>query len=88
MNIKRVGETQDWQGSFIRFELFSSDQKKTKKWMIWSASLNVIGVIKWFGRWRKYCFFPEPETAFEEVCLGEISEFIQMMTQKHKRKEV
>jgi hypothetical protein len=36
-----------------------------------------LGIIKWFGRWRQYCFFPEPQTVFSEGCLQEISEYLR-----------
>src|SRR5208282_248516 len=35
-----------------------------------------LGVILWFARWRKYCFYPDPNTLYEETCMREISQFI------------
>ena len=37
---------------------------------------NSLGVIKWFGRWRQYSFFPEPETVFNVECLNDIKSYI------------
>ena len=45
-----------------------------------------LGEIRWFGRWRKYVFSPCEGTVYEEVCMGEISEFIVQETQAHKQK--
>jgi hypothetical protein len=47
---------------------------------------NVLGLIRWFPRWRKYVFAPCTETVYEETCMGEISEFIVTKTKAHKEK--
>ena len=36
-----------------------------------------LGVIKWFGRWRQYSFFPETETVFNAECLNDIQSYIR-----------
>ena len=41
---------------------------------------SVLGVIKWFGRWRKYVFQPFDNTVYEETCMREISQFIEEET--------
>ena len=38
---------------------------------------NTLGVIKWFGRWRQYGFFPESETVFNMECLNDIQSYIR-----------
>jgi hypothetical protein len=50
----------------------------------WVVGSEVIGYIKWFGRWRKYGFFPKPDTIYEETCLREIAHFGQMLTHVHR----
>lgn len=45
---------------------------------------SLLGVIKWFGRWRKYVFFPVQNTLYEETCMREISQFIVEETQAHR----
>jgi len=42
-----------------------------------------IGEVKWFGRWRKYAFFPF-DAIFEEVCLRDIADFIERETSAQK----
>ena len=51
------------------------------------TDLNILGTIRWFGRWRKYCFFPASETVYEETCLGEIAEFCVRETKNHRLKK-
>lgn len=38
-----------------------------------------LGVIKWFGRWHGYCFFPEGDTVFSQGCMQEIINFIESL---------
>lgn len=50
---------------------------KTKVFLIETKDGNqCIGKIKWYGPWRKYSFFPNPNTVWETDCLGEIVRFI------------
>ncbi len=43
-----------------------------------------IGNIGWFGRWRRYAFFPLPEMVFEQDCLRDIAGQIEEMTKIHR----
>lgn len=38
---------------------------------------NGLGLIKWFGRRRRYAFFPENETAFDAECLNDIISYMK-----------
>ena len=31
-----------------------------------------LGIIKWFGPWRQYAFFPEAAVIFNKTCLLDI----------------
>lgn len=51
--------------------------RKTAEYMILAIQGgDVLGVIKWYGPWRKYSFFPHPNTIFETDCLKDIVSFI------------
>lgn len=41
-----------------------------------------LGEVKWFGRWRKYAFFPERDCVFEQDCLRVIAEFCERHTRE------
>ena len=73
-------------GEWVRFDLLgTSESGKTSVWAVRSKNgAALLGHIKWFGRWRRYCFFPEPETAFDEKCLREIAAFGEVGTREHK----
>lgn len=51
---------------------------KTKVWAVKSKrNGNVLGQIRWFGRWRQYSFYPEHNTIFDSTCLKDITEFLK-----------
>lgn len=52
----------------------------TKIWEVLAKDGDsVLGTIKWFSRWRKYAFWPEPnaQTIFEHHCLRHIADFCE-----------
>lgn len=44
-----------------------------------------IGEVRWYGPWRKYAFFPRPETVFEQDCLRDIATFCEQETKQHRK---
>ena len=40
---------------------------------------DTLGVIKWFGRWRQYAFFPEPGSVWNPDCLTEVNAQIRAL---------
>lgn len=47
-------------------------------------SNDSLGVIKWFGNWRQYCFFPSFFTVYSKGCLNDIQDFIQKIMNERK----
>lgn len=48
---------------------------KTEIWLVVSKRQGVtLGVIKWFGRWRQYCFEPCANTVWSDDCLEAVQE--------------
>jgi len=64
------------------------DQKgKTKVVGIFSwSSGDRLGTVKWYGPWRQYCFYPEPDTVFNDVCLAKIIGFLATLNAEHRQK--
>lgn len=83
--IEKLNE-QWWQGSYIFFRNVGTTKSgKTSIWHVTPEhSTEPLGVVKWFGRWRKYSFFPAVETVYEETCLREIGQFCETITKEHK----
>lgn len=62
---------------------------KGRKTLIWNVvtkgAMLSLGSISWFARWRKYAFFPNTGTLYEQTCLRDIAQFIdEQMTARRK----
>jgi len=73
------------EGTHIKFVPAPPKPKTKVWWVVNKYENNCIGNIGWFGRWRKYSFFPKSDTVFEEVCLREIANFCEKETQEHRK---
>ena len=76
----------DIQGTHIVFRHDPSYVAKTIRWNVKTKDGELLGRVSWFGRWRRYCFFPADGCVFEETCLNEISQFIVNRTHEHRVK--
>jgi len=65
--------------------------RDTGKTLVWNVEALAdgakLGEVKWFGRWRKYAFFPI-DSIFEQVCLREVADFIEAKTKEHRLRAV
>lgn len=58
---------------------------KTQRWVVLNnRSGEPLGRITWYGSWRQYCFFPEPECVFNPSCLQQITDFTARLTKEHR----
>jgi hypothetical protein len=64
----------------------SSESGKTKLWHVVpkQGDGSPIGLIHWYGPWRKYCFSPHHDTIYEQVCLRDIADFCEQQTTTQK----
>ena len=68
-------------------EFYHAQSKpKTEVWEIVSVRGIHLGAVKWYSRWRQYCFFPQGGTVFNRTCMNEISEFIETQMKARKKK--
>lgn len=59
--------------------------KKTKIFNIFNkVTEDYLGIIKWNGSWRQYCFYPDSYTHWARGCLKEIYEFIEKLMEERK----
>ena len=74
----------------ISYKYFSiTIEKKTNRktpiyHIISKHSESEIGIVKWYGAWRKFCFFPNGETIWDTNCLIEVISFIDNLNKKYK----
>jgi hypothetical protein len=75
-----VGEQMTWpriEGEYVVFQMMEMP-RKTQIWSLFSQRHgNLLGVIKWYGPWRQYCFYPEKESVWSLKCLHDVKEFLQ-----------
>jgi len=48
-------------------EIYSCRNKRTD---------TELGVIRWHGPWRQYCYFPTVQAVYSAGCLQDITDFI------------
>ncbi len=75
--------------SWITFDLAgTSESGKTKEWRVQPKDrpglAACVGIVKWYGPWRKYTFTPYSHTVFEQDCLRDIADFCEQRTKDHK----
>ena len=57
-------------------------QDEKRSWSVFAGGkLAWLGNIAWFGRWRRYVFFPQQGMLFDAACLRELAEFMESQTQ-------
>lgn len=63
------------------------ENRKTPIYHIISKNSNSeIGIIKWYGAWRKFCFFPNGETIWDTNCLIEVTNFIDDLNEAYRER--
>ena len=75
----------NYEGKYIKFVEFLVVTTKTRVFDILNKDTHcIIGTIRWYGPWRKYSFFPEPNTVFESQCLSDITKFLNDLMLERK----
>ena len=56
---------------------------KTRRFSVVSIdALVMLGDIRFYPQWRKFAFFPQPETLFEADFLRDIAQFFEDRTKE------
>lgn len=42
-----------------------------------------LGTVRWWAPWRKYSFFPDAGTLYEPMCLRDLANYVERLTQDH-----
>ena len=57
----------------------------TKRWEIRTTQGDVvIGRVAWSNGWRRYVLQPGYPTEWEQDCLRDVADFLEMNTREHK----
>lgn len=58
--------------------------EQREKTAVWSCRNNKsgdeLGIVKWHGPWRAYCFFPSGPAVYSAGCLIDLAEFMGKRT--------
>jgi hypothetical protein len=72
---------------YLRFEMV--EKKPTTEVYVVSSlkkfDTEVLAKISWYGKWRRYVFYPSEGTLFDAACLGEVKEFIDNLMKERKQ---
>lgn len=72
------------QNKYIIIKLMRKKPKTNVYEIINISSQTRIGVIKWYSRWRQYCFFPNQDTIWNSDCMALIIIFLETANKAHK----
>ena len=60
--------------------------KKTSVYDVRTADeIQHLGEIRFYPRWRKYAFYPRPDTLYEQDCLRDIAQFCEESTAQWRK---
>lgn len=71
-------------GQYMR--LFEQPSKrKTKVWKVMQPDcVLTLGYVKWLTRFRRYVYWPLPQTAYDASCLRYLALFCEQETEARK----
>lgn len=72
------------------FKIIREDlaNRKTPIYHIETLDGVSLGEIKWYGAWRKFCFFPNVDTIWDNKCLTFIIKFLDESNKKWRENSV
>ncbi len=75
--MENIGMWIVYQNEYIEIVGENLKGRKTSIYHINSfRSQDEIGQIKWYGAWKKYCFFPNGDTVWDEKCLCSVYDWL------------
>jgi hypothetical protein len=89
MTVQRVTD-KVYVGKFITFDKRDYTHVNALNPYYWEVSNTKdgsrLGYIEWFKKWKKFSFFNyEEPCVFEEICLGDIADFLIFLTKEKKK---
>jgi len=71
---------------YIQFHRAAKQNPKTWIYLVRTNNIQgeLLGIVKWFARWRQYGFYPETGTVFEKTCLSDIKEFCIELNERQR----
>jgi hypothetical protein len=65
-----------------------SKSGRTEIWFVFSKDSDLLlGEVKWFGKWRRYCFYTIDSTIFDWSCLRDIADLCEARMKVRNNRE-
>lgn len=75
------------EGKWVKFMKVNMPGRKTGVWSVLTKTdICTLGEVRWFGAWRRYVFFPVPETIYDSDCLHDIADFMAEQMRQWRKK--
>lgn len=61
-------------------------KKKTREFACRNIKSNdLLGIVKWYSGWRRYCYFPTCKAVYSAGCLKDITDFIKQLMELRRQ---
>lgn len=72
---------------YIRFERRPQTGKTSRFACLNRHHGGELGIVKWYGAWRQYCYFPTSQAVYSAGCLRDIANFIVELKAEEIKRE-
>ena len=63
-----------------------ASKTKTKVFAVKSKVFgDILGHVKWYAPWRKYCFYVDSDLVFDAGCLADIQDFMDKLMEERRK---
>ena len=69
---------------YLAFVIAPTEKKTLTVAIINRHHQEIIGEIKWFAKWRQYCFFPYKDTVWNTTCMDDVHSVIKELMEQRK----
>lgn len=85
--VKYLGQWVVEQNAYFRIIKEELANRKTPIYHIETHEGIPLGEIKWYGAWRKFCFFPNKDTIWDNKCLSHVINFLDETNKDWRKKK-
>ena len=71
---------------YLSFHQLLGRSQKTEVIRV-QGTKDTLGIIKWHGAWRQYCFFPKADTLYNNQCMSEIQDMLSQLNKMQREKK-
>lgn len=86
-------EDKKWHLYFVRAKKCKANKNLKRKTPIYivrkdssSSMAERLGLIKWYGAFRQFCFYPDNKTIWSKSCNELINNFLDKVNKRYRKK--